>query len=280
MLTRSAIVSLLLSIGLPCLAQDSPSPAGAAAPAGPAADEESTYEFFLASANRYRATLGADKKPLKLMPRPILNWSNPERKTPAGAVFLWTDDGRPAIAMCIYPNVGNFDHEFQSLAETGLEVGDGNAVVWKPDAAGLQFRPLPMDEGAAVGATRLLRLRQMRNIARGFSGLVGNQNRQKALRLLPSPLFRYPESSQRTAVDGALFSLVQGTDPEVLLLIEAVPGTDEALRWRYALARMTMVPLKVSHKNVTLLELGWASIHDPAGPYYTRSVPAEPETAP
>ncbi|HEV3005878.1 MAG TPA: hypothetical protein VGX78_15535, partial [Pirellulales bacterium] len=62
------------------------------------------------------------------------------------------------------------------------------------------------------------------------------------LRLLPRPLYRY--QTQRTdLIDGALFAFVQGTDPEVVLVLEAV-GRDAESEWRYALTRRSVLPLE------------------------------------
>ena len=67
------------------------------------------------------------------------------------------------------------------------------------------------------------------------------------LRLLPNPLFRY-KSESGAIVEGALFAFVTGTDPEVLLLIEARQG-DEGLRWHVTCARQTAYELKVKYPN-------------------------------
>ena len=57
------------------------------------------------------------------------------------------------------------------------------------------------------------------------------------LRLLPTPVYRY--SVPKLGVkDGALFTYVLGTDPEVLLLIEARKEGD-AENWLIAFGRMT-----------------------------------------
>jgi hypothetical protein len=65
--------------------------------------------------------------------------------------------------------------------------------------------------------------------------------------LLATPLYRYRETSPEGS-DGALFAFVQGTDPEVLLLVEtAHDGT--APKWRYALASFTDLELHVRQKG-------------------------------
>lgn len=77
--------------------------------------------------------------------------------------------------------------------------------------------------------------------------VYGSQGTEE-LRLLPQPLYRYPGDDPATK-DGAVFAFVTGTDPEVILQIEAVSGDDDALRWRHAVTRRTSGALRVSHKD-------------------------------
>jgi hypothetical protein len=61
------------------------------------------------------------------------------------------------------------------------------------------------------------------------------------MRLLTQPNYRYEITDETsTVVDGAVFAYVwsAGTDPEVLLVIEA-RRTDQGVRWHYAPARFT-----------------------------------------
>jgi len=162
---------------------------------------------------------------LTLEPRPVLNWSNPERGTKDGALFLWTDDGRPQMVACAYEFNGNLKQEFHSLSTDAiLAERDGNAV--HRFGPGVEWRNLP-DAPKAV-AQRGLRLTQMRRVAERFRVLVVKSE----TRLLPQPVYRSPMTS---AADVAVFVFVQGTDPECTLLVEA---TDDKT-WRYALARQT-----------------------------------------
>ena len=60
---------------------------------------------------------------------------------------------------------------------------------------------------------------------------------REELRLLPQPVYRY-ESEDPEVQDGGVFAFVQGTDPEVLLLLEAV-RTEGGLVWIYGFVRGT-----------------------------------------
>ena len=67
------------------------------------------------------------------------------------------------------------------------------------------------------------------------------------MRLLPQPLFRYG-SEDSEVVDGALYAFVQGTDPEVILRLEA-RQTDDGPEWQYALARMNSVKFVAQYQG-------------------------------
>jgi hypothetical protein len=66
---------------------------------------------------------------------------------------------------------------------------------------------------------------------------------------LPTPLYRYP-AAKAGVIDGALFALVSeaGTDPEVLLLVEAREEKGK-VRWEYALGKFSDCEIHVSLKG-------------------------------
>jgi hypothetical protein len=69
----------------------------------------------------------------------------------------------------------------------------------------------------------------------------GTEDREE-LRLLPRPIYRYDLDAAKAAhhelIDGAAFAFAQGTDPEAVLLIEAVRRGD-LTTWQYAFGRST-----------------------------------------
>ncbi len=67
----------------------------------------------------------------------------PNDGTAAGGLFLWTLDGRPQVAMCVYPSTPTtFDHEFQSLSLFPLAASVDDESIWEPLEAGIEFLPL------------------------------------------------------------------------------------------------------------------------------------------
>src|SRR5262249_1738121 len=145
-----------------------------------------------------------------------------------GVVFLWLCDGRPAVLCSVFSEPEGrlrgrkVIHEFHALDPAKLIVTRPKEALneWKPEAglARKELADAPAPAAAAAG-----RLLQMRQLVQEFNGdSVDDKGKHWDLRLLPSPLYRYPEAKDGV-IDGALFTLVStaGTDPEVLLVIEA-----------------------------------------------------------
>ena len=83
------------------------------------------------------------------------------------------------------------------------------------------------------------------------------------LRLLPTPLFRY-HAAQTGVIDGALFALVStaGTDPEVLLLIEAKEEGGK-VRWEFACGRFSDRSLHVKRGDKEV----WSRVRSETNPF-------------
>jgi hypothetical protein len=199
------------------------------------------------------AVESAPRQALELKKEPVFEWVNPERSAQQGAVFLWLRDGRPAALGCIFSHPHDklpgrqINHELHALDPERLVVKREGYDEWKPQA-GLERKELSdaPPPAAAPGA----RLVQMRRLAQEFTGHeIDRAGNRWQLRLLPTPLYRYPPA-KAGVVDGALFALMSnaGTDPEVLLLIEA-KEVDGKPRWQYACGRFSDWELHVSRKD-------------------------------
>lgn len=192
-------------------------------------------------------------KVLELKKEPVFEWLNPARNTQQGAVFLWLREGRPAALVCIFSHPNDkiaglqINHELHALDAEKLLVKRDEYNQWKPQAGFARTELPDAGEPAATAGTRLL---QMRKLAQEFTGhSIDRDANRWELRILPTPMYRYP-AAKTGVVDGALFALVStaGTDPEVLLLIEA-KETDGKLRWEYALGRFSDLELRVKRKE-------------------------------
>jgi hypothetical protein len=264
-------------VGGGSLRAEEPAAAGAKAKSQ---DEASARRlaWMVQTAAEYQITSGEDSESAaKLLEKPLLRWSNPLRESDDGTLFLWTLDGRPAVAACVY-NVGEtmVEHELQSLALTPLRATRQNKPVWTPPTAGVEFKPLP-GKPDAPAATPARRLTQMRNLMREFSGAFGYAQWRHELRLMPQPLYRYGADDEAGTFDGALFAFAQGTDPEILLLLEARGQDGQYRDWRYAVARMNMGDLELKHAGETVWRVKqWDRRLDPRQPYITFAFGRDP----
>ncbi|HEY3789462.1 MAG TPA: hypothetical protein VGL71_11435 [Urbifossiella sp.] len=202
-----------------------------------------------------------------LKPVPVLRWRNVVRGQEGEAMMVvWPHGGRPIAMASIYPWEGKMLHEFDSLSRGGkLMARERDRVIWSPQAAGVEFKELPKSPGPARTAAE--RLRQMKTMAEGFkatmTGWAADSSDREQLRLLPRPLHRYDlnvKNPDPKLLDGALFAYVLGTDPEVVLILEAV-GTSEKAEWQFAFARATSGGLEVKRDG----EIVWTAKMHPAG---------------
>jgi hypothetical protein len=214
------------------------------------------------------------KQPLKLVEQPLRFYTNPVRSNDQhGAIFLWTEEGRPAVIGSIWsalnlqnPAVRFVTHEWHSLlSDPDVSATRDGQAVWTSGQAGIAWEPL---SGAPLpAASKSARLVQMRAIARRYSATIQTQG-ESELRLMEQPLFRYAEGTA-DVVDGAIFDFAMTTDPELLLLVEA-RDTGGKRAWQIAFARFgnKAMTVKESDHTVWSCEQGSPGFSD--GKYYLR----------
>lgn len=185
-----------------------------------------------------------------MTPRVVIRWTNNTRGSEDGLTMLLTWHGRPKAVCCLYPWEEKLNFEFDSLSRTSLVAKRNGTVVWKPAVAGVKFQAIPDADPPEQSPSA--RLRQMKSLAGQFSssmlGWRADKSDREELRLLPRPLYRYDPGAEADFLDGAVFAFVQGTDPESLLLLEAVPNEDR-FEWQFAFARRTSGELEGRHQG-------------------------------
>jgi hypothetical protein len=126
-------------------------------------------------------------------------------------------------------------HECISAVDKPFRVETDRGYHWSPSSTDLKFASIPKaDPPAATEAARLI---QMRNLMRRFSASEVAKGIPAELRLLSRPIDRYSDSDNDIA-DGAIFAFVHGTNPELLVFIEAHHDG-----WHYGDLRMAYAKL-------------------------------------
>jgi hypothetical protein len=223
---------------LACLA-----PVAALEPDAASVEVERLRKAIDESLTGYEFTAEPGGEPFKLVP--AMRWGNATRGSATGLTALLVGE-RPEAVVCVYQWQSDLIHEFSSLSRGSFEGQRGGETFWQPQDAGLSFRPVPNADPPAESA--LARLRQIKALAGRFEatmlGWRADLTDRQELRRLPRPLYRYenekpaPTADGGEVIDGAVIAFVMGTDPEVLLLIEAVRAGDVS-RWEYAFVRRT-----------------------------------------
>lgn len=220
----------------------------------------------------YRLFLGAESRhELKLKLEPVYRWTWLIRDIPDGATFVWTCDGRPEAVTQVFLQTKpkhQWIHSFSSLSEEPLRAEHDEKSIWSPTKGGVKLERVP---GAPTPATSpVLRRRQMRSILDTLDASVdlGGQGAYQ-LREVPRPIIRYADS-ESNIIDGAIFTLSEGTNPKLLLILEARgPASGN---WHYAIAPVTIHKAKASlaKTEVFRVPLRWPP-NDPKATLFNRT---------
>jgi hypothetical protein len=222
------------------------SPAGDDRPADKTTARNQRIKEQMEASVDWYVMLPSAEAPSALTPQIAMRWINATRGRDAqDFMLLWVHDGRPVATASVFPFDRDLCHEVCSLSRGAeLLACNGKRTIWAPKSPGVKFQDIP--DAPAPAETAKLRLAQMKSLGSRFTatltGWKEDESQREELRLLPTPLYRYDiQAAAETHPDlrdGALFAFVQGTDPEVLLLVEAVVSDDRA-GWQYAFARAT-----------------------------------------
>jgi hypothetical protein len=241
-------------------------------------------ELAKKEAVHYRLEMeGGSKTPVVLHPDSLLQWSSPVVGSIHGSVFVWTDRGCPVAVASIYkwfsPNT-HLGIELHALTPDVVSADRKGRRVWSPGKFAVERKPIP---AAPVPADSVAgRLRQLRTLAKEFSASETTRaNITRELRLLTQPIYRY-QSTNLDVIDGALFTFVEGTDPEIFLMIEA-RRTASGSEWQFAAVRMNSLTLKLSHKGHevwTVPTITWAQAGNHNQPYTLFTYGSDPGSTP
>jgi len=257
-------------------------PAGAAAQKD--ADESGWQKVFRAMAAEYE--IGSVEEPpqsFSLRTAPVLRWSQPVRGGDDGAVYVWLDRGRPAVIGSIFAwprddGLRVVVHEMHAFTAGPMRGVYKGSKVWEMEKPALEFKRV---SGAAPPASSSAqRLTQMRTLGRDFTAnSIDRDDREWELRLLAQPLYRYELKDHPELIDGAILAFVQGTDPEVLLILEARRDGDKSY-WQYALARFSDFRLFVKFNGAEVWRVPKSTFGDNTAPYFVRDVATRPPPEP
>jgi hypothetical protein len=244
-------VSAACWLSRPALADD------ADAEAQKKADKEKSLQVMLGQAKEISVKAGTTPGVLEcvLKESPLIHYSDQVRSLPDSSLWVWEYNGAPTL-FCKIERIARSDGatkgwQYCCVPATGdkVDVTWGRDFRWRSREASLKWSPLtgaqpPRDQAR-------LRLTQMKAMAREFSGRTEQTptNSRQEMRLLSRPLHQYA-APDRNVVDGAVFGLnSNGTNPDALLLIEALREAESDSQWRFAVIGMTGDGVEVLHRQ-------------------------------
>lgn len=163
---------------------------------------------------------------------PVYSFGEPSKKIVSGTLWVWTRKGvqRPAAVFSLATiDVRRF-YEYHSFCDNPLSFPVLGST-WRPAAA---WKPLELPNGPTPAETEQRRLSQLKSLTARFksSERVKPDLRVHEMRILPTPIYRYPNSTKEN--DGAIFVISRDGDPEALLAIELTPQG-----WSFMAARLS-----------------------------------------
>ncbi|MEZ6061608.1 MAG: hypothetical protein R3C19_14775 [Planctomycetaceae bacterium] len=220
-------------------------------------------------------------EPVTLFDKPVFRHTQSVRGDDIGSMHLWTlKDGRPAVIGVFFAWSQNDSRwvmcEFHSLQDGPVKLlVPGTSASWSCADPGLTWRPFDDDVPAPADTATRRRL-QSRQLSRRFAAhtIEGEKNRWE-LRLVPAPIYTY-STNGADELDGAVYAFCQGTDTEVLLLIEAFRQLDQ-WHWRYSLAHFTDYEANVTIDDEPVWKSPDGALGRSGKPHYWNFVVLQPK---
>jgi hypothetical protein len=206
-------------------------------------------------------TVNGKMEEVPLRADPVFRYTDQPRGYVDATLWCWGMKGRPIVLTKVEAYVPHrvgtralWQYCVVSLAEHPVEVrflGQQKLVVNK---AGVELHAL---EKAPVSADRpAMRLRQMKQIAARFAGTIhidGNPKDKQEMRRLPTPIYRYDDETDGLR-DGVIFALTtNGTNPDMLILIELRGEREAAPKWHYGIAKVTYAEVHIRLDDTEIL---------------------------
>jgi hypothetical protein len=201
-----------------------------------------------------------DDKWTKVEPieKPLLFYEEPTRQNDRGSVWGWGKKGRPVALLELFRGANDRTNWTFAICNTSggkLRARRGDAPFWGENESVSELKDIP---GApAPAAEAALRQRQLKLLAEKFTAheFWDPDNTRYELRLLKRPLHTYRDEASGL-LDGGLFTLANGTNPEIMLFIEARvdPKKSEKPVWQFTVGRSAHAELHLEYDGKEVFE--------------------------
>jgi hypothetical protein len=195
------------------------------------------------------------RQTLERLAEPVYRFDDAARRTSDGTVWVWCRSGRPSALLTLTkhdsPAAGpHWLTEMTSLAPGPISAVFEGIGTWEPSIAGVVMEKLP--DAPLPAEDEKQRLRQMRELVRKIKAHENSRPRdgravkRYELRVLPQPVHRYANAG---VIDGGMFIIAYGLNPEVVMLVEARREGSSDPAWHCGFARISVMDLHVDFEG-------------------------------
>jgi hypothetical protein len=189
---------------------------------------------------------------VKRIDRPLLLFSDDTRADDRGSLWAWSDKGRPLALFEIFQKATSRTVWTVGICNTSggrLRAGRMGGPWWLENDSDIAFKDVPA--APPVAPEPALRQRQMKLLAQNFTAYTMFRDGVCTdLRRLDRPLHSYRDE-EAGILEGGLFAFANGTNPELLLFIEARQGKGKASKpaWQFGVGRASYGQLHAEYEG-------------------------------
>jgi hypothetical protein len=188
---------------------------------------------------------------VKRVEKPLLYYGDPTRNNDRGSVWAWGEKGRPVAVVELYRGANNRTKWACAICNTSggkVRANRSGAPWWRENTSASELKDIPSAPAAAAEGPA--RQRQLKQLAQKFTAheFWDPENSRYELRRLDRPLHTYRDEDAGI-LDGAMYSLANGTNPEILLFVEARRDPTDATKatWRFTTGRLAHAELHLEY---------------------------------
>jgi hypothetical protein len=200
---------------------------------------------------------------VKRIEKPLLYYGDSTRENDRGSVWGWGEQGRPVAVLEIYQNTNARTRWVYTICNTSggkVRARRAGGPWWTENDSASELKDIPGAPAPAAEAVQ--RQRQLKQLAQKFTGheFWDPDNSRYELRRLERPLCNYRDEATGI-LEGGLFTLANGTNPEILLFVEARVDPKDKLKtaWQFTVGRLAHAELHLEYdgKEVFNAPRGW-----------------------
>jgi hypothetical protein len=160
---------------------------------------------------------------VKRIEKALLFFGDNTRGIARGSFWAWGDQGRPVATLELFQGGKNYERWFTDLCNTSggkIRASRNGAPWWLENESAVVIKEIPQAPAPAAEAPQ--RQLQLKLLSQKFTGheIWDPNDSRYELRRLERPLHTYRDE-ENGLLEGGLFILANGTNPEIVLLVEA-----------------------------------------------------------